>query len=56
MAFCFKKICEVLNKAFPTPEYLTLNPSGVDITSDAIYFMRLKKSKRINFWILIFKS
>jgi len=45
MAFGFKKICEVLNKAFPTPEYLTLNPSGVDIASDAVYFMRLKKTR-----------
>lgn len=45
MTFCFKKVCEVLNKAFPTPEYLTLNPSGVDIASDAVYFMRLKKTK-----------
>jgi Tfp pilus assembly PilM family ATPase len=45
MAFCFKKICEVLNKAFPTPEYLTLNPSGIDIASDAVYFMKLKKNR-----------
>ena len=45
MAFGFKKIFEVLNKAFPAPEYLTLNPSAIDIASDAIYFMRLKKTR-----------
>jgi len=33
-----------LNKAFPTPEYLTLNPSGVDIASDAVYFIKFKKT------------
>jgi Tfp pilus assembly PilM family ATPase len=45
MAFGFKKIVEVLNEAFPTPEYLTFNPSGVDIASDAIYFMKFKKTR-----------
>jgi hypothetical protein len=39
------KLCDVLNKAFPTPEYLTLNPSGVDISSEAVYFMKMKKTK-----------
>ena len=46
MTFCFKKLCEALNSAFPTPEYLSLNPSGIDITSEAVYFMRLKKTKQ----------
>ena len=45
MTFSFKDLCHVLNEAFPTPEYLTLNPSGIDIASDDVYFMKLKKTK-----------
>jgi Tfp pilus assembly PilM family ATPase len=40
-----KTASDFLSSAFPTPEYLSLNPSSIDIASDAVYFMRLKKSK-----------
>jgi len=45
MASFLKKASDFLNNAFPTPDYLSLNPSGIDIAPDAIYFMRLKKNK-----------
>lgn len=45
MSSIFKKACDAFYNAFPTPEYLSLNPVGIDIASDAIYFMKLKKTK-----------
>ncbi len=45
MSSIFKKACDIFHDAFPTPEYLTLDPVGIDIASDAIYFMKLKKNK-----------
>jgi len=40
-----KTTSDFLSSAFPTPEYLNFNPSGIDIASDAVYFMKLKKNK-----------
>lgn len=34
-----------LEKAFPTPLFLTLNPFGLDISSKAVRIMRFKKTK-----------
>jgi Tfp pilus assembly PilM family ATPase len=45
MASLLKNISQVFCCAFPTPKYLSLNPSGVDIAPDGIYFMTLKKKK-----------
>jgi Tfp pilus assembly PilM family ATPase len=45
MSSLFKNIKQVFCCAFPTPKYLSLNPSGVDIATDAIYFLTLKKTK-----------
>lgn len=46
MSTVFKKVADMFHAAFPTPEYLSLNPSGIDIASDAVYFTRLKKTKQ----------
>jgi Tfp pilus assembly PilM family ATPase len=39
-----KKIGDRLLLAFPTPKYLSLGPAGLDITSNSIRVMKLKKT------------
>jgi len=45
MFSAYKNIFKCFECAFPTPKYLSLNPAGIDITPDGIYFMTLKKNK-----------